>query len=439
MKKRFVMFVMMISLIAQTIPAFAETERTPVTIEKNDLFSQAAVLMDATTGRVLYGKNEDLELPMASTTKIMTCIVALEEANTDEIVTASSYATTQPNVKLNVTKGEQFLLQDLLYSLMLESHNDSAVVIAEHIGASLLGLSNNVEEVKKRSTTESKEAIKAFIDHMNQKALALQCFQTWFVTPNGLDGTDCYQTEAGEQIERIHSTTATDLAKIMSYCILFSPMKDDFLKITGTYQYQFQNIAKTKTYSCQNHNAFLNMMQGALSGKTGYTGKAGYCYVGALEQDGKYFVVALLNSGAYGNKTRKWTDVKKLMNYGITYYQYKIIYEGDFETEPIEVNLAKPTANDYYGKVFAETAIPDERAIQLLMADWEEAEVILTQEKTLTAPVRKNQIVGALDVLLEGEVKAHFPIVCTVEIKEKTFFDTIQYVMYEFLVNSVQK
>ena len=98
------------------------------------LYAQSAVLMDADSGRILYGKNEEDILPMASTTKIMTCILALEYGNPEEIVEVSSYATTMPKVKLYVRQGEKYILKDLLYSLMLESHNDSAVVIAEAVG-----------------------------------------------------------------------------------------------------------------------------------------------------------------------------------------------------------------------------------------------------------------------------------------------------------------
>lgn len=390
--------------------------------------------MDASTGRVLYGKNADLILPMASTTKIMTCIVALEESELDEIVTTSSYATTQPKVKLYASKGECFCLKDLLYSLMLESHNDTAVMIAEHIGAKRLGIPNSREDVVSRSTAQSKEAVEAFIDLMNQKARSLQCFQSYFVTPNGLDGTVSCVDETGERIERIHSTTATDLAKMMSYCILFSPMKDAFLDITGTYQYAFQNIDKTKTYSCQNHNAFLNMMDGAMSGKTGYTGNAGYCYVGALERDNRFYVVALLNSGAYGNKTRKWSDTKKLMQYGITHFYNKTIYEGKTKTNAVEVHNAKPNVNDYYGRVMVDTIVPDDKELKMLIADWEHVEVNITQEKSLNAPVRENQIVGGVEVTLNGAVLAHFPIVIEDEKDEKRFIDTLKYIVYLYIL-----
>lgn len=202
----------------------------------------------------------------------------------------SSYAAKMPDVQLNIREGEEYKLKDLLYSLMLESHNDSAVAIAEHIGGS----------------------VEQFAELMNQKAVDIGCMKTHFITPNGLDAKDKHG---------IHGTTAADLARILRYCIKESPEKDTFLTITRTSVYSFTNLAGTRSFTCNNHNAFLNMMDGALTGKTGFTGTAGYCYVGALERDGKLFIVALLGCGWPGNKTYKWADTKKLMNYGLDHYQ----------------------------------------------------------------------------------------------------------------------
>ena len=148
---------------------------------------------------------------------------------------------------------EVFYIKDLLYSLMPESHNDSAVAVAEGIGGS-------VEE---------------FAKEMNAKAAEIGCKDTHFITPNGLDAED----ESG-----VHSTTAEDLAKIMQYCIMTSGEKEAFLEVTRTKEYQFQDTDRKRTFSCHNHNAFLDMMDGALSGKTGFTAEAGYCYVGSLRR-----------------------------------------------------------------------------------------------------------------------------------------------------------
>lgn len=416
--------------------AVAEVTAEPVVIKDNELYSQGAVLMDAVSGRVLYGKNEDLQLAMASTTKIMTCILALEHGGLEDVVTASAYAAAQPKVKLYLTKGEQILLKDLLYSLMLESHNDSAVAIAEHIGAKLLGLSTDMESVTKRTDAESKEAVAAFIKCMNDKAGELQCYDTWFITPNGLDGTETFYSADGVQTERFHSTTAAELARIMSYCILQSPEKEAFLEITGTYSYNFTNIEKTRSFVCRNHNAFLNMMDGAISGKTGYTGRAGYCYVGALEREDRYFVVALLNSGAYGsgNKGRKWQDTKKLMSYGLEHYHIKNIYDGNTSTEPIIVENAKPEISKFYERQQVDTAVSGDKPVEMLLASWEKAEVTMKQENSLMAPVREGQIVGAVDVMLNGSVIEHFDIICTKEIEEKSFKDTLYYMIHAFML-----
>lgn len=405
------------------------------------MFSQGAVLMDASTGRVLYGKNPNLQLAMASTTKIMTCIVALELGELDDIVTASGYAAAQPKVKLYLRKGEQVTLRDLLYSLMLESHNDSAVAIAEHIGAELLELETDAESVTARTDAESKTAMQAFIAYMNQKARELQCYNTWFITPNGLDGTETFSSEEGVVEERFHSTTAAELARIMSYCILQSPKKEEFLKITGTYSYDFTDVEKTRSFICSNHNAFLNMMEGAISGKTGYTGRAGYCYVGALERDGRYFVVALLNSGAYGsgNKGRKWQDTRKLMNYGIAYFKLGTIYEGKTTSQPIVVNNAKPRQTDFFSPVYAETVVAGDRPVEMLLAEWEKTNVVCEQVYELTAPVRAGQIVGKVEVSLNETVVSHYDIICIEDILEKKFADTVQYLLKRFLVVKIDE
>lgn len=245
-------------------------------IKESQLYATAAVLMDADTGRVLYGKNADAPMAMASTTKIMTCITVLEHGNLEDVMTVSSYAAGMPKVKLSVKKGEQYQVKDLLHSLMLESHNDSAVVLAEYIGKNYLS-----EELKNKDTAEftkeeSKLAVAAFAKLMNEKAKELGCEDTWFVTPNGLDASQSFTLESGEEIEVDHHTTATELSKMMAYCIKESPQKEKFLEITRRGAYSFS--ANGRNFSCTNHNAFLSMMEGALSGKTGFTNKAGYCW-----------------------------------------------------------------------------------------------------------------------------------------------------------------
>ena len=169
-------------------------EETETTIKESELYARSAVLMDADSGRILYEKEGQTPLPMASTTKIMTCILALENGAPEDEVEVSDYAASMPDVQLHIRKGEHYALRDLLHSLMLESHNDSAVAIAEHIGGSVEG----------------------FADMMNRKAKEIGCENTYFITPNGLDAEKEIETADGGMQKVMHSTTAADLARIMS-------------------------------------------------------------------------------------------------------------------------------------------------------------------------------------------------------------------------------
>lgn len=441
MKKRWVLLCLLLLLFCkmQTVYAGEVLEKTE--LEESALFAQGAVLMDAVSGRVLYGKNPDLPLAMASTTKIMTCIVALELGGLEETVTASAYAAGQPKVKLYLQRGEQVLFRDLLYSLMLESHNDAAAAIAEHIGAKMLGMENDSESVAKRTQEESKKAVKEFVAYMNRKARELQCYHTWFITPNGLDATETFYEDGVKKEERAHSTTAQELARMMSYCILQSPKKEEFLQITGTYSYDFMNVEKTRSFVCRNHNAFLNMMRGVISGKTGYTGQAGYCYVGALQRDGRCFVVALLNTGAYGgaNKNRKWKDATRLMEYGIANFRQKEVYDGKTVTKAVAVENAVPQNGAYFDKVSVKTVVQDTEAFSFLVADWEKTEVVLSQKEKITAPVRKGQVVGSVKVLLNDRVIRCFDVVCAEAVSEKTVWDAVQYVACRYLCKKTGK
>ncbi len=370
-------------LIPQTIYANGEDE------PDFSLYAQSAVLMDASSGRILYEKNGHKVLPMASTTKIMTCILALENGNPEDYAIASSYAASMPKVKLSVKEGEYYQLKDLLYSLMLESHNDAAVVIAEHIAGS----------------TQN------FADLMNQKARDIGCHDTFFITPNGLDAT----VTAKDGTVKVHSTTAADLAKIMSYCIMDSPKKEDFLAITRTPSYSFENYLEKdgqfvrggRTFQCNNHNAFLSMMDGALSGKTGFTGSAGYCYVGSLRRDNRTYVVALLACGWPNNKTYKWSDTKTLMNYGLENFEYHTLKEASFDEsrlKPIKVNGGQTDrlgATAYVDiKIDRETKNDSETDDGLLLKKGENIQVNCQSATQLTAPIEAGTQVGTIRYLV---------------------------------------
>ncbi len=281
----------MVCLILLPQRIYAEPlDETTVSGEVSSLYSKSCALMDGDSGRVLYGKEEQNAMANASTTKIMTCILALEYAEEGLIAEVSQNAASQPKVHLGMSRGQQFYVKDLLYGLMLESYNDCAVAIAEAV-------SGTVEE---------------FARLMNEKATELGCRDTYFITPNGLDAQD----ENG-----IHHTTAEDLCRIMKYCAWDSPKSAEFLSITQTANYTITSLDQ-KSYTATNKNAFLSMMDGVISGKTGFTADAGYCYVAALESEGRKFCIALLACGWPNNKTYKWSDARKLFSYAIENFAY---------------------------------------------------------------------------------------------------------------------
>lgn len=367
-----------------TCPAQAEENQGPET-----LYARSAVLMDADSGRILFEKNGEERLANASTTKILTCILALEKGEPEETVTFSEEAVRQPEVHLGASKGEVFYLGDLLYSLMLESHNDTAVVVAEAVSGSTA----------------------AFAEEMNQKAKEIGCTETHFVSPNGLDWED----EDGP-----HETTAGDLARLLRYCIHQSPKKEEFLEITRTGEKSFSNLSGTRTYSCTNHNAFLSMMDGALTGKTGFTGKAGYCYTGALSDGDRTFIIALLACGWPNNKTYKWSDARALFSYGLSAYRYdRIELPGGFGAVSVKEGVLPGQAID--GKAEVALLLAGEKEFRLLLSGQDEVKWKVTLPKILEAPVVEGEQEGEAVLLLNGETIASCPVIAGKTVEKKDF------------------
>ncbi len=353
------------------------------------LYAQSAALMDADTGRILYAKNAEEQRPMASTTKIMTLILALENANPDDLVTVSAYAASMPDVQLHLRAGEHYRLGDLLYSMMLESHNDSAVAIAEHVGGSVAD----------------------FARLMNAKARDIGCYATYFITPNGLDAED----DTG-----VHSTTAADLARILRYCIMQSPKKEEFLKITRTNAYSFSDLEGIRTFTVGNKNAFLHMMEGALTGKTGFTGNAGYCYVGALRQGERTFIVALLACGWPNNRSYKWSDTRKLMSYGLERFTYRKVWQ-----EPKLPELPVKNGLPDNGNLEEEARIrlrlsSEEPDLKLLLSEDEQVQVETHISQEVTAPVEPGTLLGSVRYLLDGQVVKVYTVEAAEDVKAVT-------------------
>lgn len=368
--------------------------------ETLDMYSGSYALTDGNTGRLLAGKEAEHPMANASTTKILTCIVALENADIEDTVVISANAAAQPSVRLGMKEGEQYPLKDLLYALMLESYNDCAVAIAEHVAGS--------EE--------------AFALMMNQKAKEIGCQDTYFISPNGLDREDA---------NGFHHTTAWDLCRIMAYCTWESPKKELFLEITQTGSYS--GTANGKSYSFTNHNAFLNQMEGVLSGKTGFTNKAGYCYVAALEQNGERYCIALLACGWPNNKNYKWHDARVLLEYGLENYEIrKVKVEALQELIEVEgyVGEAEFAALHQIGKV---AAVAEERTYSILLKEGElpRAEVVLYQDIEL--PIVKGQQLGECCVYLDAECMDVFMLTAAENVEIWDLYDIIKIIFSKFL------
>lgn len=359
--------------------------------EEPKLYAKAAVLMDGDTGRVLYGKAPDEVLPMASTTKIMTLILALEYGTPDDVVTVSSYAAKMPDVKLGLRAGEDYLLSDLLYSMMLESHNDSACAVAERVGGSVQG----------------------FAAMMNQKAAEIGLNSTYFITPNGLDAEDAVG---------VHSTTAEDLAKLMRYCVFVSEEKEKFQEICQTRQYTFTSCDGARQFTVYNKNALLDQMDGVLAGKTGFTGNAGYCYVCAVTVHGKHFIVALLACGWPHNKHYKWADTKALLAYGDANYEYREIELAGTRVPAVPVaNGLEPTiTGTCKGK------------LTVLISDTETVQQHFVPENELAAPVARGDTIGTLQVSIGDTRFAGYPVYAAETVDKKDFSYYIETVFDAF-------
>ena len=374
-------------------------DMTPVAEEPAELYALSAVLMDGESGRVLYEKDGERPLANASTTKVLTCIVALENSPGDDYVQVSQNAASQPEVKLGLQKGEQYYLEDLLYSLMLKSHNDTAVAIAEHCGGSVEG----------------------FARMLNRKAKQIGCKDTYFITPNGLDAED----ENGK-----HHTTARDLALIMRYAI----KNETFLHIAQTRDYTFSEITGKRTFSVHNANAFLDMRGGVLAGKTGYTSQAGYCYVCAWEKEGKTFIGSLLGCGCPNHKTYKWSDTEKLLDFGDYNYEYET-YWKEPQTGKILVTDGVEDDQDIGKKIYLRgkcsvTAYDREKEVLLKKGETVTCKIEIPQK--VSAPVLKGEKLGRIAYYLDGKLIDFYPVYAEKSVEKISFKWYTEKVFHDF-------
>lgn len=262
--------------------------------------AQAAALIDVTSGRLIYSAKGDKPLRIASLTKIMTAIVAIEYGRLNDTVTVSSRAAGKEGSSLYLKAGEKIKLSDLLYGLMLRSGNDAATAIAEHVGGSLPG----------------------FVYLMNRKAEELGLAHSHFANPHGLD-------------EEGHYSSANDLAVLTAYAM----HNETFRAIVRTKVKTAPNPYESWDYKWVNKNKMLNMYEGADGVKTGYTKLALRCLVSSATRGGQQLVAVTLNDG------NDWADHRRLLDYGFANYPLQLVVG---KGEPVAGQPFAPVADFRY-------------------------------------------------------------------------------------------
>lgn len=274
---------------AQTV----ETNNIDGWPKASDIVCDTACLMDADSGTILYNKGMHQRMYPASTTKVMTALVALEHSGLDEIVTATDAGTaevTWDSSNLGILAGEQFTMEDCLYAVLMKSANDFSSQVAEYVGGS----------------------VDNFVDMMNQRAAEIGCKDTHFVNAHGMPDAN-------------HYTTAYDLVLIMREAI----QDENFCKITGSQSYTIPATALSEARSISSHNALImptNLFyEGCLGGKTGFTDNSMYTFVSFAKRNGRTLITALMHADTQQDI---FDDTIKLFDYGFDNFHNIVMDEG---------------------------------------------------------------------------------------------------------------
>lgn len=339
--------------------------------------ASGAILLDVQTARVLADRNAHQKLPMASTTKVMTALIALEYGKLDEIVTvpASAYGVEGSSMYLN--KGEKVSLEDLLYGLMLVSGNDAAIAIAEHIGGS----------------------VENFARMMNERAREIGCVNTNFVTPNGLPDPN-------------HYTTAYDLGLIAATAM----RNPEFRTIVGTTYHQTTTGDVKRTL--KNKNKILWQYDGGNGVKTGFTKAAGRCLVFSAQRDGHDIVGVVLNC------PDMWNDAMALLNYGFDAYEWKEYVTAGSVIRQVPVEQGMKNNLEVVAK--RSILIPVKRDVQ------EDIQLRVICPQVLQAPVLIGQTVGSLEVHADGKVLASTPLVSAKTVLRKDYMHYLWRIIQQY-------
>lgn len=334
--------------------------------------AEAAVLLDAQTKQLLFSVNGQKRLGMASTTKIMTALLALESGKFKESVVIPPEATEIEGSSIYLTAGEVFTLEELLYGLMLESGNDAATAVA-------IAVSGSVE---------------AFVELMNLKAEQLGLSGTHFDNPHGLSSEN-------------HYTTAADLGFLTAHAL----ENPDFLKIVSTKVYRLSAEGRRCERYFSNHNRLLGSYEGMIGVKTGYTKSTGRCLVTAAERGKMRLVAVTLNSGD------DWNDHRKMLDYGFGAFEVRLLAEeGDFRFE-VAVTGGK-----------SETLwVSNPSAVSLCLPSGTETETAVSLPPFVYAPVKEGQHLGTVRVYANGALTEEVPLCAetAVERKKLSFFEKL--------------
>lgn len=319
--------------------------------------ARCAVLLEAETGSIVYEKNADEIRPMASTTKIMTALVALEAGEMSKEVIVSEEAVGIEGSSVYLYEGERLSLEQLLYALMLESANDAATAIAVDVAGS----------------------VEAFADMMNTKARELGLENTSFTNPHGLDNEN-------------HKTTAYDLAKLTAYAL----KNDTFREIVSTYRMEIPLKNGEGTRLLINHNKLLKLYKGAIGVKTGFTKKSGRCLVSAAKRDGVTLICVTLDA------PDDWNDHMNLFDYGFSCYEQRTLAEAGAYT------IQVPVVGGVTDKV---TATNPEPLSAVMMKDAGDVKAVVEMDRFLYAPVEAGCEIGRVVFYRAGTAVASTPIV----------------------------
>ncbi|MBQ4119205.1 MAG: D-alanyl-D-alanine carboxypeptidase [Clostridia bacterium] len=318
----------------------------PVKAESNlSVSAKAAVLINGENGEVVFAKNSDQKMPMASTTKIMTALLLCEYGNFEKEITVTAEMLRVEGSSMGLLAGDKVTLHDLLYGLMLASGNDAANVIAFTVGGS----------------------IKGFVDMMNNKARELELVSTHFETPSGLDGDS-------------HCTTAYELAMLTKYAMQNEEFSKAVSSKSATLNYGNPPYRRTLT----NHNKLLKMYDGVVGVKTGFTKKSGRCLVSAAKRDGKFLIAVTLNAPS------DWQDHKAMLDYGFT-----AIKQTNFS--PLVNGYNIPVINGSSDGLFVEI-----EPLTINSLDTADIDCKIYLPQFLYAPVKTNEEVGKA-VYMQGD------------------------------------